>query len=274
MQAHYATRYSARTGAHRAGSFRLNPDELSKMRIILSMGACFILALTGNAYANIPGVFSTGVDDSGNLLSAGQTDPHWTISSSPAGAAPALVTASLDPNWVANTVSSEWINANGIGQGPAAAGLYIYTLMFSLDEFDPATAQITGKWASDNSSEIFLNGINTGTSNSNTGFKAFSLFSITNDFVAGENELQFYVTQDPDAPGGNGKGNPEGLQVSIISATAEPVPEPATLSLFALSLLRIYGTSKGSAMIRKSFHAVTRVWMRTTPRPPSAKCRT
>lgn len=215
------------------------PQRIIKMKIILSMLACF-LALTGNAYTIIPGVFSTGVDDSGNLLSAGQTDPHWTIASTPVGAAPALVTASLDPNWVANTVSSEWINANGIGQGPAPAGLYIYSLMFSLDDLDPSTAQIMGDWASDNSSEIFLNGINTGFSNSNTGFKAFSLFSITNDFVAGENELQIYVTQDPDAPGGSGKGNPEGLQVNIISATAEPVPEPATLSLLALSLPGIY----------------------------------
>ncbi|HEV2456643.1 MAG TPA: PEP-CTERM sorting domain-containing protein [Verrucomicrobiae bacterium] len=207
------------------------------MKIILFMGAYFILALTGNAQTSIPGVFSTGVDDSGNLLSAGQTDPYWTISSSPLGAVSALAVTSLDKNWVANTASSEWINANGMGQGPAPAGLYIYTLTFSLNGLAPSTAQITGEWASDNSSEIFLNGINTGFSDTSTGFKAFGPFSITNDFVAGENELQFYVTQDPDAPGGSGKGNPEGLQVNIFSATAEPVPEPTTLSLFALSML-------------------------------------
>lgn len=210
------------------------------MKIILFLGACFILALTGNADTVIPGVFSTGVDDSGNLLSAGQTDPNWIISSSPIGAAPALVTANLDKNWVADTVSSQWINANGIGHGPAPSGLYIYTLTFSLNELDPSTAQITGEWASDNSSEIFLNGIDTGFLNSDQGFRAFGQFSITNDFVAGENELQFDVTQDPDAPGGDGVGNPEGLQVNILSATAQSVPEPATLSLFALSLLGLY----------------------------------
>lgn len=125
------------------------------MKIILPLGACFILALTGNADTNIPGVFSTGVDNSGDLLSAGQTDPKWTISLSPNGAVPALVTASLDKNWVADTASSQWINANGVGQGPASAGLYIYTLTFSLNQLDPSTAQITGEWASDNSSEIF-----------------------------------------------------------------------------------------------------------------------
>ena len=205
------------------------------MKIILSLGACFILALTGNAQTTIPGVFSTGVDDSGNLLAAGQTDPSWTISSSPLGAVSALAVTSLNKNWVANTASSEWINANGIGQGPAPAGLYIYTLTFSLNGFDPSSAQITGQWASDNESEIYLNGIDTGFSNSSDEFGALDPFSITGDFVAGENQLQFYVTQNA----GDGT-NPEGLQVNIISATAEPVPEPSTISFFVLSAIGIY----------------------------------
>lgn len=208
------------------------------------MVACFILSLTGDAQTSIPGVFSTGVDDSGNLFSAGQTDPYWTISASPAGAVSALAVTKLNGHWVANTASSEWINANGIGQGPAPAGLYIYTLTFSLNELDPSAAQITGEWASDNSSEIFLNGINTGFSNTKYGFESLEPFSLTSDFVAGENELQFYVTQDPNAVNGNGVGNPEGLQVDIFSATAEPVPEPTTLSLFAFSMLGIFFNKK------------------------------
>lgn len=211
-----------------------------KSKMILSIGACFILALTGNAQVNIPGVFSTGVDDSGNLLTAGQTDPNWTISSSPAGAAPAFVTASRNKLWVANTGSSEWINATGLGNDTESVGVYVYTLTFSLNGFDPSTAQITGEWASDNESEIFLNGINTGLSNGSTGFESFSPFSISSDFVAGENELQFYVTQDPIS----GKTDPEGLQVNIFSATADPVPEPAALSLIALSVLGIYANKK------------------------------
>lgn len=79
--------------------------------------------------------------------------------------------------------------------------------------------------------------MDTGFLNTDQGFRAFGQFSITNDFLAGENELQFYVTQNPDAPNGSGKGNPEGLQVNILSATAQPVPEPAILSLLTLSLL-------------------------------------
>jgi hypothetical protein len=217
-----------------------------KTKIILSIGASLILALTGNAQMNISGVFSTGVDDSGNLLSAGETDPHWTISSSPDGAVPAFVTGNRNKSWVANTSSSEWINATGLGGGIEPTGLYIYTLTFSLDGFDPATAQITGEWASDNESENFLNGINTGFSNDGTnGFKSLAPFSLTSDFVAGENELQFYVTQIPPT----GKNDPEGLQLNIFSATADPVPEPTSLSVFALSVLGIYLDKKRRAAV-------------------------
>lgn len=203
-----------------------------KLKIFISIGACFILALAANAQSSIPGVFSTGVDDAGNLISAGQTDPHWTLSSSPVGAGAALVTASLNRSWVANTSSSQWINATGVGDGTESAGVYVYTLTFFLNGLDPSTAQITGQWASDNQSEIFLNGINTGIANGSSGFGSLTSFSLTSDFVAGENQLQFYVTQNPPT----GKEDPEGLQVNIFGATADSVPEPTLLSLFALSI--------------------------------------
>lgn len=218
-----------------------------KTKVFLSLGASFILSLTGNAQINIPDVFSTGVDNSGNLLSAGETDPHWTISSSPDGAVPAIVTADRNKSWVANTGSSEWINATGIGTGIEPTGLYVYTLTFSLSGFDPSTAQITGEWASDNQSEIFLNGINTGFANDGTnGFKSLAPFSLTSDFVAGENELQFYVTQIPPS----GVNDPEGLQVDILNAIADPVPEPVTLSLLALS-------TAGICIVKKQRRAIS-----------------
>jgi hypothetical protein len=197
--------------------------------MVLSAGVCFVLVLTGGAQTNIPRVFSTGVADSGSLLSAGQPDPHWTISSSPIGAVPAPVTGSLHRNWITNTASSQWINATGIGTNSEATGLYVYTLTFSLNGFEPATAQVTGEWASDNQSEIFLNGVDTGLSNGTNGFASLAPFSLTTNFVAGENELQFYVTQLPPS----GKEDPEGLQVNIFSATA--VPGPVMLSLNLLS---------------------------------------
>jgi hypothetical protein len=218
-----------------------------KRKLILSVGAGLILnlipalALTASAQVTIPGLFNTGVDDSGNLLSAGQTDPNWTITSSPvsSGAIPALVCSDLNKSWVANTTSSQWINATGDGNDLEPGGLYIYTLTFSLTGFDPSTASILGKWASDNNSDVYLNGVDTGISNSTNGFSPFKLFEITSGFVEGENELQFYVNQIP--PGPKGDADPEGLQVNFIDASAEAVPEPAaiTLLLIGLSMLGI-----------------------------------
>jgi PEP-CTERM motif len=67
--------------------------------------------------------------------------------------------------------------------------------------------------------------------------------------VSGENELQIYVTQDSPT----GKNDPEGLQVNIFSAIADPVPEPGTLSLFAISMLGIYVNKKRSAPVQRLY---------------------
>ena len=203
-----------------------------KKKVIFSCVA--FLLFTGRTWAQgtLTGVYSTGVDDSGNVLPPGQTDPHYTITSSPLGATNATTDAFIPAEWVGNTASSGWINATGNGSDTEALGDYTYTLSFSMDGFDLSTAQISGEWTSDNESEIFLNGVDTGYFSGTNGFDAFSPFSLTSGFVSGENQLQFVVTQEA-VPGG-GPINPEGLQVNITSATAS-VPEPTTLPLVGLA---------------------------------------
>ncbi len=188
------------------------------------------LTLTINAvaatYTTIPGVFSTGVDSAGTVLPVGTTDPHWTITSSPAGAAPALATT-VNFMWMGNGASSAWINASGAGDDNAPAGTYVYTLVFSLAGFDPTTAVISGQWTSDNGSTIYLNGVNTGITHSLPWeFTRFDPFQLNSGFIAGMNTLSFAVDQQ-DATG----INPEGLQVDITSALAV-VPEPGSPALF------------------------------------------
>jgi PEP-CTERM motif len=215
---------------------KIIPIPILALSLSLAVTATLTLAPTAGAQVTIPGVYSTGVDDSGNLLAAGTTDPHWTITSSPiaTGAIPAIVCSDLNKSWVANTASSQWINATGDGDDLEPGGLYIYTLTFSLDGFDPSTASILGEWASDNNSDVYLNGVDTGISNNTNDFSPFKLFSITSGFVDGENELQFYVNQIP--PGPKGNADPEGLQVNFIDATAQAVPEPATTTLLLIGL--------------------------------------
>jgi hypothetical protein len=176
-------------------------------------------------------VFSTGVDDTGTPLPAGSVDPHYVITSSPAGPSPALVT---DPYFMWGSLptdSSAWINDSGT-DASTAAGNYAYTLTFSLLGFDPAMVSITGNWGSDNVSTIFLNGIHTGFTQSDPGFFEFAPFALNSGFVSGLNTLTFLVTNDP-----SDDINPTGLLVQIQSAT---VPEPgsfALLGLFGAALL-------------------------------------
>jgi hypothetical protein len=161
-------------------------------------------------------VFSTGVDCSGNLLPAGQTDPHYTISSSPTGAVPAI-TAIPNGMWVANSPLSGWINASGNGNQTELAGEYVYTLRFSLSGFDPSSVTIAGEWTADNAARILLNGADTGISTPENAYGAMYPFTITSGFLAGSNEIQFVVTNYPGS-----ETNPEGLQVEILSVTAQP----------------------------------------------------
>jgi len=202
----------------------------------------------GVLYTSIPGVFSTGVDASASPLPVGSIDSHWSIGASPTGAGPAMATDTYFM-WIGNTPTSTWINNSGSSADSPPAGVYIYTLTFSLAGFDPSTAQITGQWASDNASTIYLNGLSTGISNTNIapwGFAHFSSFTVTNGFVTDENTLSFAVTQDP----GGDTGNPTGLQVDILSAVTA-VPEPGPLVFVGIAgLCWLTADSFGSKRMR------------------------
>jgi len=70
--------------------------------------------LFGANAATIPGLFNTGVDASGALLSGGAVDPHWTIiqsadSSAPGPAAYVVRSGYPIPPWLDNGPDSRWI---------------------------------------------------------------------------------------------------------------------------------------------------------------------
>jgi hypothetical protein len=87
-----------------------------------------------------------------------------------------------------------------------------------------------GRLASDNTAQIFLNGVNTGTGASGTTccFDHFTSFQITSGFVQGVNRLDFVVTNEDCGPA---CVNPTGLRVEYRVAE---VPEPATVTYFAV----------------------------------------
>ncbi len=201
--------------------------------------------------ATIPGLFNTGMDNSGNLLSASttpQADPHYTITyqatltSDPTPPASAQVVLqngfpSSGP-WCPNTPTSEWIapnaNLNDYGNNGGtseASGYYTYDTTFSLSGLNPSTAKITGQFSADDDLiNVLLNGSSVGISLPPTDARGADFYSLHNftisntaNFLPGTNTLDFVVQNAP--PGGvqTLPHNPSGLQVAFTSAVADPV---------------------------------------------------
>jgi hypothetical protein len=198
----------------------------------------------------IPGVFSTGENVSGGI------DRAYTITSSPNGSASAYVTSTSgfpfdgqSYSWVANTGSSQWISPQSSypNMGSDPAGYYTYETTFSLAGFDPSTAVIVLNVAADNDLTISLNNnlepfsiAGSDLSNQHT----MHAFTLSSGFLPGTNTLDFTVYNIP-----QDSGNPSGLQVQIVSATAidPPIPEPGTLLVFGTGVLAL------SAFARRRF---------------------
>ena len=227
------------------------------MRYILLALPALLGIQVGQANAEtIHSLFNTGVDANGQVLSAttdlatGIGDPHYSLVSVPGGT---TATEVFNFNqWLAigsNPVSA-WIAPNEEtspyylhGQaGPA--GAYDYRTTFDLTGLNPLTASISGQWAADNQgTDILINGHSTNQQTlrfgTGEGFVSFASFSITNNFVAGMNTLDFLVTNLP-GPG----DNPTGLRVQFLDATAQPsitaTPAPSTLVMSSI-LLGMFG---------------------------------
>ncbi len=209
-----------------------------KLFSILSAAAVVAFApVAVTAQTSIPGLFVTGVDGSGNRLSAGAIDPHWSIVGAN-GQINALVvnnnggTCRLAGTWLAPSGNACWIWQNADGT-PTNTTLRFRTT-FDLTGFDFGTALISGSWATDNTGiNVYLNGVATGNTipgASTANFGQTTSFSITSGFQAGVNTLDFDV-QDVGVVGG--------FLVQSISgrATRVSVPEPTSLALVGVGML-------------------------------------
>jgi hypothetical protein len=190
-----------------------------------------ILVLASEGVRAAPVIFNTGVDDSGIVLSGGAPDPHYIMSYTGAFTAPAV--SVIQPPysaWITPPAGSAWI---GSTTSPPP-GEYRYRLIFDLPGLVYLNFVIFGKWASDNTSKIFLNGSDT--LMETPGGSAFSVlhdFTLQTGFQSGVNTLDFIVTN----VGVAASDNPTGLLVADLRA----VPIPGAVWLFCSGLICLVG---------------------------------
>jgi PEP-CTERM motif len=216
--------------------------KITRWLIVLS---ALCVATVPARSAVIPGLFNTGVvTETPIVLEAdGTVDLHYVLvaSADPSFPGPdswvAVVARPCPdalPCWLADGPDSKWISSRpDTWTAPGVGGNYDYRLIFDLTGFNPSTASITGQWATDNGGgPIKVNGAATAFTTGDLDFDHFTPFTISSGFVAGLNTLDFPVVNGPFTF----TGNPTGLRVEFLSATASAVPEPTTLMLLTLGL--------------------------------------
>ena len=172
-----------------------------------------MLAFGLAACVEIPGLYSTGVDDNGDTLPIGSDELHYSFFGPVAPPAKVLTGHTA---WVAPPVGSAWIGpANGDTIAPV--GDYTYTVNFDLTGLDPRSASIKGALAADNVVTILLNGTDTGFMHPDepSAFRSLEPFSIKAGFVSGMNTLEFLVNND---------AGPSGILVANLKGNALPLP--------------------------------------------------
>ena len=195
---------------------------------------CTVALCAAAAPASTIGIFSTGVDNANAVLPVGAVDTHYTLVSQPG----ATVTPGSNPVRYDNAaytapgfLNSAFVSPTAAGTA-GAVGIYIYQTTFTIPSgFDPATATLSGKFATDNSGFIRLNnGPNLATCGSSC-FSVGQTFTINGTgFLAGVNTFQIGV---------NNEGDPTAFRLEFTSATVSAsgtVPEPGSLGLLGLGL--------------------------------------
>lgn len=150
-------------------------------------------------------LYSGATNSPAGLLPGGALDPQFSTGLPSFGTPNPYVLPGLPGGWIANSASSKWVGPLGNGKG----GVFLYTNRFLLCSTNQA--QITGRWATDNTGRIFLNGApTTNVLTSLWSFTSWHPVSITSGFVPGWNELVFAVT--------NASYGPTGLRTELTAS--------------------------------------------------------
>jgi len=180
-------------------------------------------------------VYSTGVDENGNVVAPGSADPHYTVAEVPGNPSydrPSVVQQNHGA-WLANDAvgwrGSSFTSIVNPGTTNIAPGAYVTATSFNLAGWDTSTTSIQGSVAADDSlSDVRLNGASLGLSSGNMSSWTDFAIPAGSGFLPGQNTLEFVWNN-----GGTGD-NPGGLRVELM-ATATPVTAPGTLRYIPIS---------------------------------------
>src|SRR6266545_2629397 len=198
---------------------------------LLSRAACvLVLVPLSLGAATIPGLFNTGVNDSGALLATGAVDSHWRLIQSADAATPGpnviVVNDQLFPivagPWLASGPNSKWVGPKADQSVGSAQGDYKYRVTFDLTGLEPATAVLTLRISSDNAtSDVLLNGVSTGLTYDGNFAALSAVLTLNSGFLDGTNTLDFLVNNASAA------ANPTAFRAEV-SGTADLIPPPGT----------------------------------------------
>lgn len=217
---------------------KTNNSKLPVVLVIALVTYIALAVLPATAAVVTIQLFNTGVDSAGGLLPNATVDPHYAVISAPSPYNTAYTGDGVDTlggmPWLDDGPNSRWIGVTPWMAEWRPTGTYVFRTTFDLSGMIPSSASINISIASDNTCEVFLNGIHTGITTPFAGFDSFSSYTINSGFVNGVNTLDFSVFE----PG----STPSGLRVEM-TGYATVVPEPtiaclAGLATFLLSAAR------------------------------------
>lgn len=235
----------------------------------LLLGTSLLLSIPGVVRAgtatSVNGLYYTGVNDSGALLTNGTTDSHWKVTNAMIGGVQdtdyqgaAYVIGTPAGGWVGNTSSAQWITAPGNGgsynlPGNGTSGVwydnnaasYVYSLAFNIAGSDIGSVvtnkiSITLTLAADDQAQIYMNGTAVGSllTGAWTGTQPITLHNYNNgtaanaSFLIGSNTLSIKVDNTNSKTGYSNSTalNPSGLLVyqtgNAILIDGKPNPVP------------------------------------------------
>ena len=152
---------------------------------------------------------------------------------------------SLPPDPASGPAASKWIAPDYLSNLCCPSGLYTYTMTFTLPAgFNPATASISGRWASDDGATMTLNGNSVPTTP--TAIWSWTPFTIppSSGFVTGVNTLKFIISNYTSWTG---------LRIEFTNAVANCVPciQPVIWGISPAQSLQVGSTATMSVSSRR-----------------------